>query len=289
MRASGRKGFVLITGATGGLGRKLSQAFWLKGYNLVLTSRDLAAVRSLAKQLGPRSGQQIIPVAGDLKNPEAPKMVLDACRSENASIEVLVNNAAIQGPIATLESSDAARWAETIMVDLLAPVALCRLLLPLMKERGYGRIINFSGGGATGPRPLFSAYAAAKTALVRFTETLAVEISSSGITVNAVSPGVMKTGLMDEIMALGPSGAGQKEYDNAEKALNLQSDSFAAAVKLCLFLASSRASGITGRLISAVWDDYEDWPKHIEELRDSDLYTLRRITGHDRNTGWGDK
>ena len=90
---------------------------------------------------------------------------------------------------------------ETIRVNLLGTVTMCRAVLPGMRERGYGKIINLSGGGATGPRPNFSAYAASKAAVVRFTETLAGEVD--GIDVNAIAPGALPTRMLDEVLASG--------------------------------------------------------------------------------------
>src|SRR4029453_7422632 len=99
---------------------------------------------------------------------------------------VLVNNAGIQGPIGPLESVDFTAWRAVFDVNVFAAARLCQLLIPAMKQKGWGKIVNLSGGGAAGSRPDFSAYAAAKTALVRLTETLADELKGTGIDVNSV-------------------------------------------------------------------------------------------------------
>ena len=107
--------------------------------------------------------------------------------AKTEQVNVLINNAAIQGPIASLEQNDLGDWERTIWVNLLSPVALCRGLLSRMANAADASILNLSGGGATGPRANFSAYASAKAALVRFSEPLSDEVKSQGITVGTPS------------------------------------------------------------------------------------------------------
>jgi NAD(P)-dependent dehydrogenase (short-subunit alcohol dehydrogenase family) len=181
---------------------------------------------------------------------------------------VLVNNAAVQGPIGPTDAVDWDAWEHTIRVNLLGTVLMTRAVLPGMRERGRGKIINLSGGGATGPRPNFSAYAASKAAVVRFTETLAHELRGTGIDVNAIAPGALNTRMRDEVLQAGPERAGA-EY---EQAARRGETSFEPATKLAVFLASSASDGISGRLLAALWDDWAS----LGEL-DDDAYTLRRV------------
>jgi 3-oxoacyl-[acyl-carrier protein] reductase len=283
-----RRRHVMITGAGGGLGRALARAFWRAGCDLSLIGKNGEALDRLKADLGSGPGK-VLPVTADLRLRDAPKAIMSAVSREFTTLDVLINNAGIHGPVGRLETLDQQSWDEALQVDLLAPAALCRLAIPSLGKSGRGRIINISGGGAGGPRPNFTAYAAAKAGLVRFSETLAAELADTPITVNCLAPGTMKTKLLAEIALLSREAVGQKELAEAEKALERTDDSMAAAVELCLFLASPASDGITGRLISAVWDDYQDWPKHLGELKNSDLYTLRRITGRDRGKNWGDK
>lgn len=275
---SGQRPVALITGAGRGLGRELARAFKAEGYDLLLVVRQEADARSLAAET----------VVVDLADDQAPDKIIDELTARFGRLDVLINNAAVHGPVGRLESLDQREWDRALKVDLLAPVSLCRRAVGLMKKSGRGRIINLSGGGASGPRPRFTAYATAKAGLVRFSETLAAELAGSGLTVNCVAPGAMKTGLLAEIESLGAEVAGESELAGAEKVWAGDGDSLAAAVRLCLFLASPAADRITGKLISAVWDNYQDWPDHLEELA-GDLYTLRRVTGRDRGLKWGDR
>ena len=166
---------------------------------------------------------------------------------------------------------------------------ICRAAVPVMARQGGGSIINLSGGGATGSRPNFSAYATAKAGLVRFSETLAEEAKPLGVAVNCVAPGPMGTDMLAIVQQAGVEAAGERELAAARKALAGGDGTLLAAVELIVFLASSRGQGVTGKLISALWDNWQDFPDHAAELGASDVYTLRRITGRERGLAWCDK
>ena len=117
----------------------------------------------------------------------------------------------------------------------------CRALLPHLKSRRSGKIINISGGGATRPLPGMSAYAASKAALVRFTETLAEEVSSFGIDVNAVAPGTLATRLLDEVVAAGPEKVGAAYHDRISRARAEGGTSLEVPAALCVYLASGES------------------------------------------------
>lgn len=281
--------YCLITGASRGLGRALAHKFWRQGWNLVLLARDEEALGEVVSAVGAQAGQSLQVLAADLGRPGEVERVVDVTRSLVPRLDALINNAGIQGPIGPVWANGWDEWLDALQVDLLAPVGLCRLVAPWMVENGRGSIINLSGGGASGPRPNFSAYATAKAGLVRFSETLADELRASSVRVNCVAPGAMSTGMLEGVLSAGASAAGETECENAARALRGGTASLDAAVDLCLFLASDAAAGITGKLISAIWDDWERWPEYADALRTSDVYTLRRITGRDRGSSWGDR
>ncbi len=137
--------------------------------------------------------------------------------------------------------------------------------------------------------PRISAYAASKAAIVRFAETLAEEVRGSGIDVNCMAPGALNTRMLDEILEAGPQKVGQAYYDRCVAQKQSGGAPMERAAELALFLASDAGNGISGKLIAAIWDDWERWPEHVDALRASDAYTLRRITGRDRGLAWGDK
>lgn len=281
------KKFALITGGTKGLGALLLRRFWLEGYSLGVVARNHIEIQKGLLDLPKREGQIALPLACDLSDPKQISDLIERIKIEIPRLGVLINNAAIQGPIGALPQNDPMLWQKTIQVNLLAPVALCHGLISIMDPRG-GSIINLSGGGATDPRENFSAYATSKAGLVRFSETIAQELKSKNIRVNCIAPGAMKTAMLNEVLDE-KLAAGEREFFSAKKVFEGGGASMDRVADLALFLAGNSSSGITGKLISAIWDRWEQWPAHLNELSSSDAYTLRRITGRDRGLTWGDK
>ena len=267
--------YILITGASKGLGYFLAQHLAHSEFDLCLVARKEILLRKISTKLSSETGRKIIPIVCDLANPRAVENLISTIKKDFTSLLAVINNAAIHGPIGSLWKNDWNLWTEVIQVNLLAPVALCHALVPLMKKT-KGSIINLSGGGATGPRANFSAYATAKAGLVRFSETLAEEVKSYEIRVNCVAPGGMKTSLLSEVIQKGARISGKKEYDNAKKVFVEDDSTMDRVADLVHFLISNESSKITGKLISAIWDDWKNWPDHLDELGNSDVYTLRR-------------
>jgi 3-oxoacyl-[acyl-carrier protein] reductase len=280
---------VILTGASRGLGAEIAAAFVQAGADVALIARPSPELSRTAERLGeqrvvPR--QRVLAIPADLRQPESAGGLVERVVTELGGLDILVNNAAITGPIGPLVGNDWDAWQTTITVNLLAPVAMMRAAVPAMQARGWGKIVNLSGGGATGPRPHFSAYAAAKAALVRVTETLASELAGSGIDVNAVAPGAMNTRMLDDVLSAGRERVGESAYRQALAQREDGGSSPSRAAALVLWLASPQTDGITGRLISAVWDTWAELPNRRAELADSDIYTLRRISAADRGKNW---
>lgn len=277
----------VITGASRGLGAALAGGFWADGYSLLLVARNRAGLERVAAGLPHSADQSCHVVSCDLGDPAAVQDLVSETLQRYRRLDVLVNNAAIHGPIGLVRDTDLALWRHTLQVNFMAPVTLCQGVVRTMDDVG-GSIVNISGGGATAPRPRFAAYAASKAALVRFSETLAEEVRDRRIRVNCVAPGPMKTRLLDDILR-NPQTSGSAEVAKVLALDETPDRSFDRVCRLVLFLASDTAQGITGKLISAQWDRWEDWPSHREELATTDAYTLRRIAGKDRGMPWGDR
>jgi NAD(P)-dependent dehydrogenase (short-subunit alcohol dehydrogenase family) len=279
----------IITGASRGLGKAFAEKFWSAGWNLVLVSRDIADLNRLTNSFEIKNNQEIFCFSVDLSKPHEVMNFTENVKLIKKNLKVIINNAAIHGPIGPISTGSSQDWQDTIQVNFLSPVLICKDLIDFMSDPEGGAIINISGGGATSPRINFSAYASSKTALVRFSETLSLELINKNIRVNCISPGAMRTQLLEELLIKGSSLVGDKEFESAQKVLSTGGASLESVAELALFLASDDSNGITGKLISAQWDDWRDFPNHLKELNSSDIYTLRRIVAKDRGFDWGDK
>lgn len=282
MRLQGRG--ILITGASLGLGRAIAEACVDEGAHVFLCARGAEALEKARSELAARArpGQKVGALAADVSRPVEAEKLLASALAALPAFHGLVNNAGIYGPQGLLEETDWTEWVRTIETNLYGTAFLCRAAIPVMRNLGYGKIVNLSGGGATAPLPRFSAYAASKGAVVHLTETLAHELKGSGVDVNAVAPGPLNTRLLDQVLSAGPAKVGPAFYD---KALKQKKDGGAPAEKgaaLCAYLLSAESDGITGRLISALWDKWETLAERRASLEASDDYTLRRVVPKER-------
>jgi NAD(P)-dependent dehydrogenase (short-subunit alcohol dehydrogenase family) len=281
----------IITGASQGLGLEISRTYVKAGASIVMCARNGDILAKAQKELvsGLISGQVIEAMQADVSDMQSVEKLVKAAQQRFGHIDILVNNAGIYGPMGFIEDIDWSLWIKAIEINLFGSILMCRSVLPAMKAQKKGKIIQLSGGGATNPMRNISAYAVSKAAIVRFAETLAEEVRDFNIDVNAIAPGALNTRMLDEVLAAGPEKAGQAFYEKSVKQKESGGAGFTKGAELAVFLASDASSGITGKLISAVWDNWEHWPEHREALRTSDVYTLRRITGKDRCFPWGDK
>jgi NAD(P)-dependent dehydrogenase (short-subunit alcohol dehydrogenase family) len=280
----------LITGASQGLGYEIAKSYLEAGASIMICARDAMALdkASLTLKKYAAAGQSVFALPADISNAEHVAALVDRTLTEFGRLDILVNNAGIAGPIGAIESVDWRHWVRTIEINLLGSVLLCRALLPHFMQARRGKIIQLSGGGATSPLPMLSAYAASKAAVIRFMETLAEETRQTGIDVNAIAPGALNTRMLDEFLGAGPERIGRAFY---ERSLQQKKDGgvpLATGAALAVFLGSPLSDGITGKLISAAWDPWQALPKHLEELRRTDVYTLRRILPQDRAMNWED-
>ncbi len=275
----------LITGAGKGLGKEIAIQFVKEGASLFLCSRTLSDLEEVSKSLTPylHEGQKIAIEKIDISNPKEIDFLFEKVVSFHSNFNILVNNAGIYGPFGLLEETDWEEWKKAFEINFYGPVYLCRKIVPYFKKQKYGKIINLSGGGATKPLPRISSYASSKAALVRFVETLALEIEGHHIDVNAIAPGALMTKMTKLLLEAGPKKVGKAFYENMEKVNQEGGTPLEYGAKLAVYLASKESDGITGKLISAVWDPWKNLHTFKKILKKSDVYTLRRIIPEDRN------
>jgi NAD(P)-dependent dehydrogenase (short-subunit alcohol dehydrogenase family) len=280
----------LITGASQGLGAEIARHYVKAGASLMLCARSEATLDQIGASLTPmlRPGQRLLTRRADVAETADVDSLVKATIAALGRLDILVNNAGVYGPMGLLEEIDWAEWVRAIEINLMGTVYPCRAVLPHMKRQGYGKIVNLSGGGATNPLPRISAYAASKAAVVRFAETLALEVAGHGIDVNSVAPGALVTRMMEQVIAAGPSKVGVAFHKRMAKIAEDGGTPLEIGAALCVYLGSSESDGITGRLISAQWDPWQHLQRYRADLTGSDIYTLRRVVPMDRGKGWGD-
>ena len=276
----------LITGSGRGIGRAMAKLFAKEGAAIFLTARTEKELEAVAEEIAADGGKAGFATA-DLTKVADCGRVFAAAEKQFGRLDILVNNAGVAGPIGSVESTDWQEWIRTIEINLLGSVLLSRAVLPHFKRAHSGKIIQLSGGGATNPLPMLSAYAASKAAIIRFMETLAEETRAHNIDVNAVAPGTLDTRILDEFLAAGPDNIGSAFHARALKHKQDGGVPLCKGAELCVFLASRLSDGITGKLISAAWDPWKRLPEHLDDLNATDVYTLRRVVPKDRGLDWG--
>jgi short-subunit dehydrogenase len=188
---------VLITGASSGIGEACAREWARRGWNLVLTARRSDRLEALAQALATEHGCEAVVLAVDLADPLAPVQLVDALVEHGLHIDGLINNAGYGVPGNYL-SVPWRTHADFLRVLLWAPTELSYLLLPGMRERGYGRIVNVASlAGLVPPTAGHTLYGATKSYLIRFSQSLAQEVASAGIHVTALCPGFTYTEFHD--------------------------------------------------------------------------------------------
>ena len=263
----------LVTGGGRGIGRAIALALARQGARVALLSRTRSQLEEVAAEVEGLGREARICVADMARESQIRAAVGDVLEAWGG-VDILVNNAGVLGPVGPAHEVDVEAWEHTIQINLVGCFACSRWVLPHMMAQRYGKIINLSGGGAVSPRPRFSAYSASKAGIVRFTETLSEEVAAYGIDVNAMAPGAINTAMLDQVLQAG-AAAGEEVLAEARQQLQSGGVDPERPAALAVFLASPRSDGLSGRLISAVWDSWEEMD--IETIMASEVYTMRRL------------
>ncbi len=255
---------IVITGASSGIGKILSEYFISQNHNVCKISR---------------SKLEGFSIQCDVSNLESVQKSVDLIGNHWTNVDCLICCAGTQWPIGPAMNVNPVEWVDCINTNLIGTYYTIHSFNKLMKN---SKIICFSGGGSTSSRPNFSSYAVSKIGVVKLVEILAEELKDN-VEINAIAPGAFFTNMTKEVLS-NPTLSGEKELNSAKNLSTDNTEKTEKLIKLIEFLLYNK--GITGKLISAQWDDLDEINKYVDEIKNSDVYTLRRILPTDRNLKW---
>jgi len=263
----------IITGGGRGIGRTIALGLAKAGCSVAVVARSedqLAETVSQITQLGSRA----ISVTADVSDPAAVERMVLEVESSLGPVDLLVNNAGLAGPIGPTWETDTEDWWRCLEVNLRGPMLCSRAVLPGMIARGGGRIVNVASGAGTFAIPYLGAYVTSKTALIRFTEILALEAGEHGVRVFAIEPGTVRTTMAEHAL----------ESEEGQRWLLWLGEAFKRgedvppdhAANLVVLLASGRADALSGRFFT-INDDVVGLAERARGEGLGDLQKLRLV------------
>jgi NAD(P)-dependent dehydrogenase (short-subunit alcohol dehydrogenase family) len=242
----------LVTGANRGIGKATAVELAREGCHLVITGRDVRALAATSTEIA-QFGVEVISIAADLSTESGADLLLSGATAAFSKVDILFNNAGHSHPSTALTTTDS-DWQRMLDVHLLATVRTCRELVPGMRDRGWGRVINMASIAGLSPMGGIPDYSAAKAAVISYTRSLAMEVSRSGVTANALCPGLIHTEMWDSFADEVGASVGKTRQQIFDAAA-----SQASAIKryarpdevgkVVAFLASEAASYVSGTSI----------------------------------------
>lgn len=184
----------VVTGAATGIGEAIARRLAGAGATVAVADLDQAGARTIAASI-----PGALPVGIDIADPASVRRAFDEVISQTGRIDVLVNNAGIAGRAAPVWEQTDEDWRRVIAVNLNGVFHCCRAVLPHMRERRYGRIVNIASIAGKEGNPNMTAYSATKAAVIAFTKSVGKEVATEGICVNAVAPAVVRTRILDQL------------------------------------------------------------------------------------------
>ncbi len=250
---------LVITGSSSGIGQALARHFTAAGHQVKGLSRRSADC--------------------DVSDWDSVQRAAAEISEQWPHVDALLCCAGTQGTIGPAMTVSPNDWTATVRTNLDGTYFTIRAFFDALRRAPRrAKIVCFSGGGSVAPRPNFSAYGVSKAGIVRLVDTLAAEWRELPLDINAIAPGAINTAMTEQITQAGPAAAGDKEFANASNQLKHGGQSIDKVIGLVEFLLSPDSDGISGKLISAQWDDWPSFAARRESLMNSDVYSLRRIT-----------
>ena len=241
----------IVTGSTSGIGLAIAEALAADGCRIVVNSfSDTANDRTIASMIGRKHGVDAVYMQADMSKPAECRALVANAKEHFGSVDILVNNAGIQH-VAPVDEFPVEKWDAIIAINLSSAFHTTRAAIPGMKARGWGRIINTASAHSLVASPYKSAYVAAKHGIAGFTKTIALEVATSGITVNCISPGYVWTPLVERQIpdTMKARGLTKEQVINDVLLAAQPTKQFVTVdqvAALAVFLCSDAASQITG-------------------------------------------
>ncbi len=275
----------MITGGSMGIGFAAARSCLASGADVMIVARGTQALERAREELTAAfPGRRVATAAADVGREHDVAAMFASFAERFERCDGLIHAAGVYGPIGAITDVEPAAWWDAVRVNLFGTFLVARGAAQSMQATGGGRMVLFSGGGASTPFPFYTAYASSKVAVVRFAETIARELAPL-IEVNCVAPGFVATRLHDETLAAGAAAAGGF-LETTKAALAGGGVSADVGADAAAFLVSEGARGITGKFVAAPYDDYRAWPERLDALRESELFTLRRVLPRERGLDW---
>ena len=272
----------IITGGSRGIGKAIAERFAQEGCNLMLASRTKSELEKTAESIIKQFSVDVSSYQTDIGNENEVTSMVQQTITEFGKINVLVNNAAIIGPMGEISEINGQEFFNTLKNNIGGTVFCTKAVIPYMKLQKLGCIINLSGGGGLYPLPYYDAYSASKAAIVRLTENFALELEGFDITVTAISPGAVNTKMFNEQLKVDKNSIGEKNWQELRDRQASGGAPIDKAPELALFIASQNRNEFNGRVISAIWDDWENISNQKEKIINTDIFQMRRIVPKDR-------
>lgn len=273
---------VIITGGGRGIGRTIAATCKKAGALVVVAARTDQDLDETLKELKSINNLPCLTAKCDVTKTEDLKKLFTLSTEKFGPIYGLICAAGIYGPIGSFVECNFSDWESAIDINLKGTAKTIHTAYPFMTDKSGGRIVLFSGGGQ-GAMANFSSYVTSKGAIWRLTETLASELATKNIYVNAIAPGAVNTKLLDDLLSAGPDKVGSEFYQKSIAQKENGGQSPQKAAELCLYLLSEQSTGLFGKTLSAIWDPYTQF-SNLASLSKSEIYTVRRVVDENGNT-----
>jgi len=274
---------ILVTGGSMGIGYACAERCLRAGARVTIAARGADDLRAAERRLS--AVGEVVARPTDVSEAAQVQSTVAGIVDRYGALDGVIHAAGVYGPIGRVVDVDPCEWLDAVRINLFGTLLVAREASRVMvRQPGGGRIVLFSGGGAAAPFPHYSAYASGKAGVVRLAETLAQELAGDGVEVNCVSPGFVLTRLHEQTVAAGGRAGGF--LDETRRQIAAGGVPAAVGAEAAAFLVSDAAHGITGKFVAAPYDGWSTWIDRLDVLKQTDVFTLRRIVPRDRGMDW---